>query len=80
MKVKELKVLLEACDDGDEVVLQKDPEGNGYAALDGAWGAAWDAEEQEVGLRELTSEDAQAGYGEEDVLEGVPAIILVPAR
>lgn len=80
MKVKELKSLLEEFDDGDEVVLQKDLEGNGHAPLAGAWDGAWDDENGEVGIRKLTVDDVQMGYTEDDVLEGVPAAILVPTR
>lgn len=35
MKVKELQKLLSECDPESEVILQKDPEGNGYSPLYG---------------------------------------------
>ena len=32
----------------------------------------------EVGFEELTEEDIEAGYDEDDVIEGEPALILRP--
>lgn len=36
MKVKKLIEALSECDPNSEVILQKDPEGNGYSPLEGA--------------------------------------------
>lgn len=78
MNVKDLKAILRECDDDEVVVVASDPEGNSYHELDGAWSAAWDPEEREIGLREITDADRKEGYSEEDVLEGPPALVLVP--
>ena len=83
MTVGELKAMLNSCDDGDLVVLQKDSEGNGHSPLSGMWKASyreittWSGD---CGLRELTPDDISFGYGEEDVIDGVPALVLYPVN
>jgi hypothetical protein len=82
MKVKELKQLLDNFNDDDLVVMSKDSEGNNYSPLCDIWEGSYKAESSwsgEVGLRELTKEDIEVGYSEEDILEdGENAIILCP--
>ncbi|MEO1477764.1 MAG: hypothetical protein AAFV01_04225 [Bacteroidota bacterium] len=81
MTVKELRRELELFDDDDLVVLQRDPEGNGFSRLDSAYLGAY-AEYQygrgEVGLVELTPEAQANGFDEEDVVDGPRAVVLVP--
>lgn len=83
MTVKELIEELKK-EDGDRiVVLQKDAEGNGYSPYEECYTAAYVAETTwygEVGLEELTDDFRQQGYGEEDVLDGQPALILRPVN
>lgn len=82
MKVHELMERLKNADPQSEVVMSQDPEGNGYYLLgdvvvndyvydDSSWGV-------EIGLRELTDRDRQLGYGEEDLLDGDPCVVLWP--
>ena len=80
MTVKELKELLETCHDDDIVIICKDGEGNSYSPLSEIGEGSYEADSTwsgEVGLRELTDEDIEQGYTEEDLLEnGVNAIVL----
>lgn len=83
MKVKELLKRLEFMDGEREVVLARDPDGNGFHALDDLGTAAWIEEDGgRIGfesLDELTEQDAQQNGYDEDVLEdGEPAVILWP--
>lgn len=83
MKVKELKKMLEEVDEDRIVILQKDPEGNGYSPLAGLDGenCSYQAETTwygEVGLERLTPKLKKDGYTEEDVLEGEKAVVLWP--
>jgi len=79
MKVKELKELLNQCDDEDIVILAKDGEGNEFSPLEelctGKYGSG------RVGLRGLNDELIEQGFSEEDVIEdGENAIILYPVN
>lgn len=83
MKVKELKAILELCNDEDDIVMASDSEGNSYSPLgDNGINISdynWDGEYQaEIGLRSLTPELEQAGYGEGDVMEGRPCVVFWP--
>lgn len=63
------------------VVLAQDEEGNGYSPLASAWAGAYAAATTwsgEMGLAALTPEDLLSGATEEDVVQGVPAVCLVP--
>lgn len=77
MKVKDLINLLRSADPDKIVVLSRDAEGNGYSPL-----AQCDPDanykDWEVGLAHLTEEDKKAGYTEEDLLNGEPAVVLYP--
>jgi hypothetical protein len=83
MKVKEFIEALEALDQPEsEVIMSKDSEGNRYSPFDGFDpNASYLAENTwsgEVGLRSLTPELEAKGYSEEDVVEGVAAVVLYP--
>lgn len=79
MTVKELIALLSALDPDRIVILQRDPEGNGYAPLDGVDdNTVWQAEDSEARVQTLTSELKARGFTLEDVGDGVPSVILYP--
>jgi hypothetical protein len=83
MKVKELLELLKDEDPERIVVMAKDGEGNGYSPLSGVWSGAYQAETTwygRAGAEQLTPELREQGYGEEDVCDGDPAIILTPVN
>jgi len=83
MKVKELIKLLKKEDQNREVVISKDSEGNYYSPLSDWYTASYKADSTwsgEVGLEELTPELEERGYSEEDVLDGVPALVLKPVN
>ncbi|MCK5616483.1 hypothetical protein KAR91_82235 [Candidatus Pacearchaeota archaeon] len=63
------------------IVMQKDPEGNGYAQLDDLSFASYSEEDCEIGLDKLTPELQKQGFSDEDILiNGIPAIVLEPDR
>ena len=78
MKVKELIAMLQA-EDGERIVVL--PSHGEYSPLSslsiGAYGAetTWYGR---FGLERLTDEDRKRGYCDEDVVEGVPALVLYP--
>jgi len=79
MKVRDLISMLASADLDREVILSTDSEGNSYKPLDGGYNGAYDPFKREVGLDELSSQDIEDGYSNEDVLiNGVPALILYP--
>jgi hypothetical protein len=79
MKVKELVKLLQTFDPNAVVILQRDPEGNGYAPLSGAEdNGSWDKQEGEYGYAQLTEALKDRGYTEEDCIQGEPAVVLWP--
>lgn len=79
MTVKKLIKLLEKQDPNRVVVLASDGEGNSYSYLSEDWFAcSYDELNREVGLEALTPELVKKGYSEEDVIEGVPALVLYP--
>lgn len=85
MTVKELIKELETCDPELPIILQKDAEGNGYSPLAGVDGedSAYQADSTwngEVGLRKLTPELEKQGYGEEDIMQGEPCVVLWPVN
>lgn len=84
MTVGELIARLKKEDPNRVVILSRDVEGNGFSPLYGIWTGAylpnlhhpWDVN---VGLEELTEEDRDNGYGEDDLLPGgEPALIMTP--
>lgn len=82
MKVRELIELLQQEDPEREVILSRDAEGNGYSPCDGEFGTgayrpttAWSGE---YGIEALTDVLEAGGYTDEDVVEGIPALVLYP--
>ena len=83
MTVKELRELLSEYEDDRVVVLASDAEGNNYSPCCGGWSGsylAYSTWSGEMGLEKLTDEDREAGYSEEDVINGVPALCLRPVN
>ena len=80
MTVRELIKLLKECSPNDQVVLSKDPEGNDYHRLRSVDTESYNfiEDEWEIGLRQLTDADRQAGFSDEDVRPGVPCVVLWP--
>lgn len=83
MKVSELKELLNQFDDDALVALAKDAEGNDYSPLSSAWSGVYVGGEEsgQAYLQELTTEDIEQGFTEEDVClddDGIRAIFLHP--
>jgi len=83
MKVSELIEELKQLPQDHIVVLSRDAEGNGYSALDSngvCYGnMKYHEGDSEIGLAKLDQESIDAGYDEEDVLEGgEPCIVLYP--
>lgn len=64
------------------VVIQKDPEGNGYYEARGADGndLCYDDSDYEgsVGFSKLTEEKIEKGYTEEDLVTGIPCVVIYP--
>jgi|AGTN01.3.fsa_nt_gi hypothetical protein len=83
MTVGELVEALSKEDPSRLVVMSRDSEGNGYSPLSHFWTGAYRAETTwygDMGLEALTEKDRQSGFGEEDVIEGVPALVLKPTN
>jgi len=83
MTVKELIEKLQKEDPDRIVIMSKDSEGNSYSPLSNFWIGAYAPTTTwygEAGLEGLTEEDKEAGYGEEDVMDGEKALILWPVN
>ncbi len=83
MTVQELIAELQQMDPERLIVMAKDAEGNGYSPLSSMWEGGYAAESTysgEAGLEELTEEDKKDGYVQEDVVDGVPALVLCPTN
>lgn len=81
LTVKKLIDQLSGLDPDAVVIMQRDPEGNGYAPCSGAEGnGAWDNKEREYGYAKITPELEKQGFAEEDVISGVPAVVIWPAH
>jgi hypothetical protein len=81
--VKKLIEALRKEDPNRIVVMSSDSEGNNYSPLHSFWTGSYVADSTwsgEVGLEKLTDEDRKAGYSEEDVKKGKPALILSPTN
>ena len=82
MNVKELIKILQRCDEDSIVVLSNDSEDNSYSPLDEVDDSSnYKADTTysgEVGIRKLTEELIELGFGEEDVVEGEKAVVLFP--
>tara|TARA_Y100000817_G_C16743742_1_gene493699 strand:- start:159 stop:386 length:228 start_codon:yes stop_codon:yes gene_type:complete len=73
MKVKDLKEILSHMDDDLEIVMARDPEGNGYAPLYSYWVGNYLAEE---GAVFDPSNEEELEYYQENM--GVKALIIGP--
>ena len=63
--------------------MAKDSEGNSYSPLSSYWSGVYRPDTTysgEVGYGELTPELEEAGYGEDDIIEGEKAVILCPTN
>lgn len=84
MTVAELIAELQKLPADALVIIQKDAEGNAHSPLAGLWDGAYVAHTTwsgEMGLWELTDEDREQGYTEEDVVDdGVRAVALYPVN
>lgn len=84
MKIRELIKLLEQ-EDGDKlVIMSSDGEGNRFSPLcDFGSTDTYKADSTysgEMGYSKLTPELIKKGYGEEDILDGVPALVFYPTN
>jgi len=77
--VKELIKKLENEDQERVIIMSRDPEGNSYSPFENFWTGAYSEEGREAGLDQLTQEDEDYGFTEDDILEGTPALILQPS-
>jgi len=65
---------------GDPViVLSRDEEGNGYLPLWTVDDYIYNERTGEIGFDNLTPQLKKQGYTQEDLIEGVPALVLWPA-
>ena len=83
MTVTTLIKLLSKEDPKRIVILSSDAEGNNHSPLSSLGTASYLAETTwsgYVGLETLTPSLKKAGYTEEDVVDGKPALILVPVN
>lgn len=81
MTVKELIKQLQKEDPERVIVLQRDPEGNGYSPMKDFWTGAYVEKYGEVGLepQDLDEEAKKKGYTKDDVKEnGKKALIIYP--
>jgi hypothetical protein len=80
MKVKELIQQLKQEDPERVVLVSRDEEGNGFLELRelGTSAGTNGGYEWEIGLEELTDELKKQGYSDEDVMDGVPVLVLWP--
>ena len=84
MTVRELIERLKTIEPDQLVVMASDSEENSHSPLMDFWVGAYKAETPTsgyVGLMELTDEDLEEGYTEDDLMEdGEDAVIFVPSR
>lgn len=81
LKVKDLINQLAQLDPDAVVIMQRDPEGNGYGPCAGAEGnGAWDHDEDLYGYACLTPDMEKNGFSQEDLVQGVPAVVIWPTR
>lgn len=79
MTVKELMATLSTLDQDAVVIMQKDPEGNGYSPCSGIGGnGAWNKSDHEYGYATLTANLEKSGFTKEDIVNGVPAVVMWP--
>jgi hypothetical protein len=82
MKVKQLKKLLEKCDDNDEVVMSTDEEGNSFSPLsDIEKNMVYIPMLQEIKLKELNDDLIEQGFSDDDIShdkDGLNCVVLYP--
>lgn len=80
MKIRQLIAELEKLDPELEVIVSTDSEGNGFDEMRViSPGYNYNPQDREIGISELTEEDINSGYTDEDVMEdGVPCVVLWP--
>lgn len=80
MKVKELIKLLGKANPDAVVIMSKDSEGNRFSELCEVVteNYGWDEQNKDVGIAKLTDEHKKAGYKKDNVMDGIPAILLWP--
>lgn len=79
MTVAELRAKLLNVPDDALVILSRDTEGNGFSTLEEVvTGQVFDEEGDSLHFPELTPELVSLGYGEDDVGEGDPCVVLWP--
>lgn len=82
MTVKELIELLGKANQDAVVIMSKDSEGNEFSELyePDVDNIVWNEDDEEIGIAKLTAKYRKQGYGKEDVIKGVTAIVLWPSR
>lgn len=85
MTVKMLRDALAGLPDDMPVILQRDAEGSGYSPLacadaDNNSYASENGWSGDVSITTLTDEARSRGYTEEDVISGVPCVVLCPVN
>jgi len=79
--VKDLIEELKKVEQDRIVIMSSDPEGNNYSPIYCISKAAYNKEYREIGMEELTEEDREQGYTEEDVMEdGKKAVVFYPSN
>lgn len=84
IKVSELKELIKDLDEDAVVIMTQDAEGNEYSPLTremfvGNYAPYTHIKYNgEVGLSELTDDLIKEGYDDEDVIDGIPCVVLYP--
>jgi hypothetical protein len=75
-----IKLLQEADPEGTRIViLQKDPEGNGYHEAQGAESnVLWNRADRDLGYEDLTLALQRKGFTEEDLGSGKKAVVIFP--
>jgi hypothetical protein len=79
--VKDFINILSQFDPNRILIMSKDGEGNSYSPLCSAWEASYlpnNAWCGDIGLEKLTPKDKELGYTDEDVVNGIPCIVLSP--
>lgn len=82
MTVNELKMLLAGVDGDRMIVLSRDSEGNRFSPLadidDNSVYVPITEVDGEVGIEKLDEDLERLGYTSEDVISGLPALVLWP--
>ena len=77
--VKDLIELLQRFDGDRVVIMQRDLNWADYSPLSNVRGnGSWDAVEYEYGYETMPVELQHTGLSEEDLVNGIPAIVLLP--